>query len=104
MALKGQRNFVERCSKKIIDSITAISEPKNQHSKTGVNVLNKQIKNPAWLFSPMPPDKSGIADYSKSLSEGLSDYYEVTIVNSSYKLSSNKNLKQMSCKILYLTQ
>ncbi|OUV31291.1 MAG: hypothetical protein CBC60_00650 [Betaproteobacteria bacterium TMED100] len=76
---KRAKNFEwSEVAKKSIEAIkSTIEAPPNKKLET----INKEKKLNLAYFSPMPPDKSGIADYSEKLSKELKKYYEVTIVD-----------------------
>ena len=44
--------------------------------------LSRPKPSLAWV-SPMPPDRTGIAEYSESLLPGLSQYFDVTVITDS---------------------
>ncbi len=68
-----------KVAKKSVNAIKATI--RDQLKKTNVqNVFNK----PTLAYvSPMPPDRTGIAEYSEILSKELAKYYNVTVVASS---------------------
>jgi glycosyltransferase involved in cell wall biosynthesis len=51
------------------------------------------MKPPLSYFSPMPPFKSGIADYSEDLVNELSNYFTITVyIDNDYEPNKNKNI------------
>ena len=76
---------------------TAIHSMESIFNETeNINKSNKKIKLKLAYVSPLPPVKSGIADYSAELIPYLSKYYEIIIISNQEKISDewiNNNCK-----------
>ena len=59
-------------------------------STNDLKQLQNQTKKKLAYFSPLPPQKSGISEYSKELLPYLSDYYDITLI-----------VEQKECENLY---
>lgn len=59
-------------------------------STNDLKQLQNQTKKKLAYFSPLPPQKSGISEYSKELLPYLSEYYDITLI-----------VEQKECENLY---
>ena len=94
--LKRAKSF--QWSKVAKTTVEALKKRLMELPKKKINT-NKSIKKPNLAyFSPMPPDKSGVADYSEILSQELTKYYDVIVIVSpkDKKLDWTKALKCQS--------
>ncbi|KTG26523.1 glycosyl transferase family 1 [Idiomarina sp. WRN-38] len=66
-------------------ALAALEETNNQ--KSSLNKSKKRLK--LAFFSPLPPERSGISDYSAELLPELSKYYDIEVVVEQEKISDN---------------
>ena len=63
-------------------------------STNDLKQLQNQTKKKLAYFSPLPPQKSGISEYSKELLPYLSDYYDITLIVEQKECENlNKDIK-----------
>lgn len=76
-------------------AVRAIAEWKTLFQRRSINILTgKKLgdlgRRPRLAFvSPMPPERTGIADYSKQLLPVLSEYYEIELVVAQFNLETS---------------
>ena len=79
-----------------IEAFEAMHERKISSKK--VQVLIPSIKKKLAYLSPLPPDKSGIADYSLDLLYELTNFYEITLITDNPHISHPWLLKNCSVR------
>ena len=91
--IKKAKSF--QWSKVAQKSIEAIKTTAKETVNIQPKLTKGEKKHRLAYFSPMPPDRSGVAEYSEKLSQELQKYYEVTIIASAkdYKSEWVKRLK-----------
>ena len=77
LAIKQSKNFTwEKTAKKTLEFIEEIN--KNHPNKT--KILPNTPKKKLAYVSPLPPEKTGIADYSAELLPALKKYYNIDVI------------------------
>lgn len=85
----------DKTARKAIEALESLNAAKvscNEHKK----IQEKRLK--LAYFSPLPPERSGISDYSAELLPELSKYYDVTVVVEQTEITESWILN--NCKVM----
>lgn len=78
-AAQAKKFTWESCAAKALDAFEETHARNTHHPKT--IILRDEVLKPTLAFlSPLPPTKSGIADYSIELLNELQNYYTITLI------------------------
>lgn len=78
--LKQASNFSwERTARRALNAFESLYECRCQREKREIYIFNSSRPRLAYI-SPLPPEKSGIADYSSELLPELSRYYQIDVI------------------------
>lgn len=96
--LKSQKEFVKQV-------LQALTRHVNRRTAAISNKLSCQKKPRLAFISPLPPEKTGIADYSTTLLPYLLEYYEIDLVTSQTKANLPETLSALKCySVAYFKQ
>jgi glycosyltransferase involved in cell wall biosynthesis len=85
--IQSSNLFWKTSARSVLQAMKTINERKNNTHHTRIQ-QSIDVKRPRLAYlSPLPPEKSGIADYSADLLPELSRYYEIDLVTDLNKIS-----------------
>lgn len=88
----------DKTGKEAIQSLQKLYEAINLHCDEKRH--SKEHKPKLAYFSPLPPAKSGIADYSAALLEELIDFYEIDLIVHQPQISLPSSLEKLPVRSL----